>query len=292
MDDKLLFVQYPHPGGEHGQDCPGWKCWNRGFHKRKFLKRPGRYVGSREVQEILFWGEWEAESSAQRIEHPIDHGPRFIHEPFYVLPKHYKGLQNSDPFVFGEEFLYGFCKQSHFSQLAHLRSGSVILLGSCKDGGFVLDMLFVVGNCPPIDHSSAKDLKGKIPPVYLDVTVLPWYGNVGKVKGCAQRQKCRLYFGATPDNPVNGMYSFFPCEPYGVNAKGFARPRISLSGRIRDNLKRGAKFRGKDRTERLGPAAMKMLWDEVVKQVEDNQLELGVYAEMPKKRLRSPCPRC
>ncbi len=291
MDEKLLFVQFLHPGGEHGQDCPGWKCWNRGIHKRKFLKRPGRYDGSRGVQEILFWGEWEAESSVQCIERPTDHGPRFIHEPCYVVPKPYRRLQNTDPFVFGEEFLYGFCKQPTFRQLSHLKPGSIILFGSCKDGGFVLDTLFVVGNCPPVQHSSAKDLEGKIPREHSEVTVLPWYHNLGKPKECAQGQKCRLYFGATPNNPIDDMYSFFPCQPYEAGSRGFARPQLDPRKKLKRVLNAtkctGVKYSSvRDLTE------MKSLWDEVVKQVKDNHTELGVYAEMPKECLRSPSPRC
>lgn len=30
--------------------------------------------------------------------------PRFIYEPYYVVPKSYEGLENTDPFVFGEQF--------------------------------------------------------------------------------------------------------------------------------------------------------------------------------------------
>jgi hypothetical protein len=291
MDDKLLFVQFPHPGGEHGEDLADWKCWNHDDHKRKFLRRAGKYAGCSKVQEILFWGEWEPESKVQRIKNPLPCGPRSIHEPCYIVPGRYRGLQNTDPFVFGKEFLYGVCKQPTFRQLRHLKPGSIILFGSYKDGGFVLDTLFVVGNRPPLGHSSAKDLEGHVRKRYLDVTVKPWYKNSARGRGCgaASRQKCRLYFGATPDNPVDGMYSFFPCQPYKANSRGFARPRIRLPNRINDNLNQGVRFRDKDRTEQLELTAMKSLWDKVVKQVKDQHLKLGVYAEMPEKCSHSPC---
>ncbi len=291
MDEKLLFVQFLHPGGEHGQDLPDWKCWNRGSHKRKFLRRPGKHVGSGRAQEILFWGEWEPESMVRGIANPVPHGPNFIHEPCYVVPKSCESLQNTDPFVFGEEFLWGFCRQPSFPQLTHLRRGSVILFGSCRGNGFVLDTVFVVGNRLPIEHSSVEDLKRRVPQEYMEVTVLPWYQNAGRGEGCAaaKPQKCRLYFGANPDNPVNGMYSFFPCQPCQTKSRGFARPRIKLPGRIGDNLNRGVKFRGKDHPEQLDLDMVKSLWDKVAEQVKDSHLEPGVYAEMPGKCSHAPC---
>lgn len=221
----------------------------------------------------------------QRIEHRVDVGPRFIHEPCYVVPESYKGLQNTDPFVSGEEFLYGFCKQPTFGQLAKLKPGSIILFGSCKGGGFVLDTLFVVGNRPHVDHSSAKDLKGQeghIPQEYMEVTVRPWYESVGKANGCARPQKCRLYFGATPDNPAhNGTYSFFPCQPYEAGSRGFARPKIDLIIDCEHVINPRKRICVKFTALRLD--AMKSLWDRVVEQVKGRHLELGVYAQMPEK---------
>jgi len=289
MDEKLLFVQFLHPGEEHGKDLPGWKCWNRGKHKRKFLKRSGKYVGCPGMQEILFWGEWEPESKVQRIEKPVPPGPCFIHEPCYVVPKSYRGLQNTDPFVFGEQFLYAVCLQRTFRQLSHLAPGTVILFGSCKDNGFVLDTLFVVGNRPPVDHSSAKDLEGRVCKGYFEVTVNPWYKNSARGGACAtaNSQKCRLYFGASPDNPVHGMFSFFPCCRYEVDSTGLARPKIDLGIDLKQ-LVNPNKCAGVKYTP-LGLDGMKSLWDKVVEKVKNEHLEMGVYAEMPERCSDSPC---
>src|SRR5208282_613473 len=113
MDDKLCFVQFIHPGGEHAPDGGSVKTWNRNDHKRKFLMQAGRYVADEKVAEgeLLFWGEWEPESEAQRIDNPIHHGPHYVHKPYYVVPKSYHGLQNTDPFVFGQQFHYTGCQQ-------------------------------------------------------------------------------------------------------------------------------------------------------------------------------------
>jgi hypothetical protein len=63
VQDKLCFVQFMHPGGEHqtsGDTIP----WNTEGHKRKGLVQRGRasHDGKISEGEIVFWGEWEPES--------------------------------------------------------------------------------------------------------------------------------------------------------------------------------------------------------------------------------------
>lgn len=154
MENKLCFVQFNHPGGEHQPDQGLFKAWNRRDHKRKFVKLTGTYIASSEVHEgtIGLWTEWEPESKVvKEILDPLPKAPRYISEPFYVLPQSYRGLQNTDPFVFGQQFHYTGCRQRNpttgrATQLRYLSRGSVILFGSCQDKGkFVLDTVFVVG---------------------------------------------------------------------------------------------------------------------------------------------------
>jgi hypothetical protein len=161
MDEKLCFVQFLHPGGEHRPDDGSIKRWNTKEHRRKFLVRPGKYVAGAKLLEgeMEFWGEWEPDSRVVKsIADPIPHGPRFIYEPYYVLPESYIGLQNTDPFVFGERFHYTGCQQrttNGSTQLRYLSRGSVILFGSCEDkSAFVLDTVFVVDRW--IDHDRAN----------------------------------------------------------------------------------------------------------------------------------------
>ncbi len=294
MHDKLCFVQFIHPGGEHTPDNGLIREWNRNKHKRKFLRQSGKYIADGEVEEgeIVFWGEWEPESKAEKVENPIIHGPHYIHKPYYVVPKSYDGLQNTDPFVFGGQFHYTWCQQrtkKGATQLRYLSKGSVILFGTCEDKkAFVLDTVFVVDRW--IDHARTdyrEVLAAKISQEYQEVTIFPGYQEPSaESKPCAlEKKSCvpadsqetwRLYFGVTHDNLLQGMYSFFPCQPYEANSKGFARPRISLPGTITDNLNQGKKYR-----DDLSLGEMKLLWDKVVKQVKRERLALGVYARMP-----------
>jgi len=89
------------------------------------------------------------------------------------------------------------------------------------------------------------------------------------------QQSYRLYFGATPENPIEGMFSFLPCLPEADAPHGFARPTIRLDGRITNNHKQGHKG-----TE-LDDASARSTWDSVVAQVRSQGLCLGVRAAMP-----------
>ena len=298
MDDKLLLVQFLHPGGEHRPDRGRIKQWNRTKHKhqRKFLKRAGSYVADGKVQkaEMLFWGEWEPESRVERkITAPIPQGPDYIYEPYYVVPKSYDGLQNTDPFVFGEQFHYTFCHQSK-AKLRHLLPGSVILFGSCKDHAFVLDTVFVVGD-HWIDHTSVnrrRVLAHAISQEYEEVTISPMYQEAAaESNACSpagSQQTWRLYFGASYDKPLGDMYSFFPCEHYNARSPGFARPSICLPDKTVDNLSQNLNQNVKYIKEPPTLDEMKSLWYEVAEQVQDQGLALGVYAQMPERSTETP----
>jgi hypothetical protein len=183
VENKLCFVQFIHPSGEHQPDGRRFKFWNRLDHQRKFLINDGRYLhaGSLEEGEIAFWGEWEPESEViNTISNRLPHGPRYIYKPYYIVPKSYQGLQNTDPFVFGERFYYEGCQQrtkNGPTQLRYLSRGSVILFGSCIDKSyFVLDTVFVVDDW--VDHSRnnyRELLSNAVPEAYKDVTISPWY---------------------------------------------------------------------------------------------------------------------
>jgi hypothetical protein len=293
MNEKLCFVQFLHPGGEHRPDHGGIKWWNSKDHKRKFLVRPGKYVAGAKLIEaqLEFWCEWEPESRVLKaIADPIPHGPRFIYDPYYVLPQCYVGLQNTDPFVFGERFHYTGCRQrtsKAATQLRFLRRGSVILFGSCENQStFTLDTVFVVDRW--IDHDRdnySKVLNGAISQEYLQITISAWYQEPSEKDSCipaGQKETWRLYFGASYDMPLGGMYSFFPCLPHRDNSKGFPRPTIRIPGVVTNNLNMGMRL-----SDRSSVDEMRLLWDEVVEQVRKQGLELGVYAELPKRHLAS-----
>jgi hypothetical protein len=282
MRDRRLFVQFMHPGGEHVPDRDGLKGWNTGPHRRKFLTAPGRYLeaGATRSDELVFWGEWEPQSRVIRTYHdPMPGGPRCLFEPYYTPPAswHTTRMQNTDPFVFGDQFQYTGCLQHTkrgATQLRYLDRGSIILFGSCRDKrDFVIDTVFVVDRW--IDHNQANqrspEVRRAVSSTYGEVTLDPWYA--GDVP--AERSH-RLYFGATPETPVDGMFSFFPCLTAHAAEHGFARPVIRIDRRITPHLLQGKKLTSLVDLEGAGG-----LWAEVARQVEQQDLKLGVHADLP-----------
>src|SRR5260221_3524488 len=158
--------------------------------------------------EILFWGEWEADSKVVFAPERIVGGPDWLHTPFFEGPQNAPSdgvPQNTDPFVFGQRFLYTFCRQPRNSRLRCLARGSLILFGSRKDNQFVLDTGFVVAES--IDHTRETYAEVAAPrtnAVFRAVTLDPMYSWEGTRGG-------RLYLSADVDHPVNGMFSFVPC---------------------------------------------------------------------------------
>jgi len=124
MNDEIAFVQFIHPGVE----ClPSKRSdsdiipWNRGIHRRKFLCQPGWYVRNGRLvhDELTFWGEWEPQSRMTRIDNPIGNGgPHVIHHPLLDLDEPKRDAQrrcrqNTDPFVFHEQFFVSLLPASH-----------------------------------------------------------------------------------------------------------------------------------------------------------------------------------
>lgn len=288
-DDALCFVQFMHPGGEHRPDWGCFKAWNRDDHKRKFLASPGRCVRHRKVNrtELVFWGEWEPESEVVcRIERPLPHYPRYVYRPFYVVPGSYKGLQNTDPFVFGG-FFYGNCLQHRKgkpTQLCFLERGSVIIFGSCVSGQFLLDTVFVVRDWIDYDCGSYQSrLRGRVPRGYVEVVLNPLcLSGCGRDEGCPPDKGApyRLYRGVTytDRDRFDGMFSFFPCMPRDERCKGFKHPVIKIPGTITDNLHMGFRLNcNVDKSQICG------LWRSVVHQVLKKDLWLGIEAQMPER---------
>jgi hypothetical protein len=271
---SAMVVQFLHPGREH---APTGKLmeWNRGPHRRKFVRNHGvcRRRGEQYAGDLAFWAEWEPQSRVESIEGPTPAGPRYLHEPFYSTPADVQGLQNTDPCVFGG-FRYTICQQ-HFrgqpSGLQYLDPGSVILFGSSLGAAFVLDTVFVVAGQGIFHHAGnfRQVLRDRVPESYFDITLDPWYSD--------PYERCCLYQGATEDTPVNGTFSFFPALPWSARTKGFARPSIRIPNVISPRLTQGRKCTLVTESEAA------TIWREVIRQVEAKGLWLGVQSDMPVK---------
>ncbi len=242
----INIVQFTHPGGQHSlnriERKNQLKEWNIGDHRRKFIIAKGQYVDGGNLsspQDLLFWGEWEPSSKIMACFNPSDPilYPTYLHSPFIQLDKRgrvvkhnsvlkakslkgklncvvpgcvnlYNQFQNTDPFVFAENFYYSCCKQVHFTSLRSLDEGSIILFGSTISTSrgrpaFTLDTVFVVGEKRTYTSKTFKnDLSCFIP---------KYYDEIMGFKTWKTSTQFTCYKGASFNNPLHGMYSFVPC---------------------------------------------------------------------------------
>ena len=285
MDANLRFVQFSHPGGEHKPDRSDGKDWNtlRHNHARKFMEFDGRWIGEdgrTRSGKLRAWGEWEAESEliCELIQPGQDSQyPRYLWHPFYIPKDNYRLLHNTDPFIFGEQFLYSNCGQRNTPNLTHLERGSVIAFGSGKkvsgERKWVLDTVFVVANSLMYVASEARQaLADATSEVFLAVTGGPIMAR--------EKASFRLYFGATPEDPVDGMYSYFPAMPAQGDA-GFSRPLIELP---KEYFNPGSWQAPKG--VRIGRTSKELceIWNSLAVQTLEAGLVLGTHAALPERR--------
>lgn len=279
MADELLIVQFPHPGSEHKSDDGAVKGWNSKTHARKFMQTSGAFrsepAGPDTTGDMVFWGEWEAPSRiVATLDPPGWEWPRYLHAPFWTHPLSKRFLQNTDPYVFGDCFRYSNCRQNTKRgpyRTQRLANGSVILFGSGLGGEFVLDTVFVVAGSQPLSADLLPTLEG-VDDAFRAVVceVLYRHGN--------REARNRLYDGATPANPVGGMFSFFPCLPFEAAPLGFPRPGIRLDGVVNPRSWQGLKYTSADSLEDTAH-----IWDQVVEQVLRQDLILGWHADTPER---------
>jgi len=291
MTSDRCFVQFHHPGREQRPGPGGGQAWNRRAaedgcasteacgpgHARKFMQLRGEWIDENDSTGnglLWAWGEWEAESELIReLKQLGDPGfPRYLWHPYYVRRHGYRGLHNTDPFMFGERFLYSNCHQRWKPKLRDLERGSVIAIGS-KRGDWVLDTVFVVSDSVEYTAGETRfDLAGLAPEAFLDVTGGPLAANEAGAS-------FRLYWGATPSDPVDGMFSFFPAVQAGGDV-GFKRPSVELPEQFfTKTLGMGAKS-----TPGLTTDALRELWESLVAQVRNADLLLGTHAAVPERR--------
>jgi len=268
-----VFVQFPHPGEEHNPGKAKRHPWNRGNHRRKFLRCNGRYLDpydSSQEAPLVFWGEWEAPSYVSDRWPEDGELPRFLHEPVWEYPTDGGARQNTDPWVFGDCFLYSNCKQLTQPALRALPRGSVILFGSGRGGNFILDTVFVV-----------KDMQRLIPrqPPQIDEAF-----RVCTIEALVTDSACSgeafvLYRGATYRDPIGGMYSFVPCRRADRAGQRFRRPAIVLAS---DYLNPKSTQSPSGVKKPRSVEQVRQQWDCVRSQVIDAGCLLGVWFSTPR----------
>ena len=280
MEEDKRVVFFTHPGNEHSikEKQSGVFDWNTNRHARKFLKANGEYISrlsnDQESElhsgDILFWGEWEQPSNYTTINKSNDEMlPRRIHEPISTKNPVWDmlankdefeedlfietcrtflgGKQNTDPYVFGDRFMYCCCKQAKTlnngtisEQVTNdLNRGDIIVFYSyTNEDDYIchIDTVFVVGGL--IVKGNYEELwptlyrSGKITDRYLMSSILPvCYGNQEDLADGKsindQIANYSLYYGASYYDPVvfdgKKYFSYFPCRKAEEYPQGFAR---------------------------------------------------------------------
>ncbi|WP_278035863.1 hypothetical protein [Flavobacterium nitratireducens] len=129
-----MKIQLNHPGHQkpfrlgHGYCQIGnqiiRKWSNDVVHFRKFIQNNGHYVIDLEdlqpsQADLFFWGEWEGNSYFDEFPN-ADYRilPNGLHKLFHSTK--IRGLQNTDPYIYGENFKYCVCKQCANIQLKNI----------------------------------------------------------------------------------------------------------------------------------------------------------------------------
>jgi hypothetical protein len=168
-------------------------------HYRKFICNSGEFIVNLKSKpqkgNLLFWGEWEGNSFFTPL--IVGSGtPNGIHEPFHSIEV--RGVQNTDPYVFGDFFKYAICSQNGI--MCNLSNGSLILFGTTTNIGFLLDTVFVIKkneSAASVSNSNAINYTN----VYREETL---------------EQLGSIYLGANPSS-VNKIYhsqTWWDCDEY------------------------------------------------------------------------------
>lgn len=293
MNNRRCFVQFPHPGGE--RDRVLGSMWSphriRGRcikHARQFMEFPGGWTdkhGATHSTDLWAWGEWEPESTLLReFDQAGDRRlPVRLWSPCYEPRDEYLELHNTDPLIFGGPFLYSNCRQprsTRRSGLMHLARGSIVVFGSPfeREQEWVVDTVLVVAGSRRYHAGSMdEDLADlHLPDAFMDVTGQPIIQNE------RPDLPLRLYLGATPEAPVDEMFSFFPAVP-AAEEWAFPRPPITLP----DEFFKVAQSRGPMGHALGGPnlssETLRGLWQCIVDQVREAGLVLGTRAQLPER---------
>lgn len=290
---QVQVVQFVHPGFEYHRrehvgarstrfGLMGWKA-GKSTHDRKFMLTTGSLFDWNAGQEhvsvsIVFWGEWEGPSVFWRVNSRGEPYASIVHAPF--RPAHYPSgsVQNTDPMVFGEAFIYSNCLQASRPALRALRPGSIVLFGrharpTGRPPYFSLDTCLVVdrvASLTPIPF--APDRWGT--DLLADSVLCPLHSE-------GANGRLTVYFGKRHQSGDTKPFSFFPARiALAASPPLFARPELrpvgALNGVVNPELRQSIKL-----SPQVTLADRDAIWAEVLRQVTEQGCGLGYWASPP-----------
>lgn len=289
-DQTFQIVQFVHPGFEYQtrkhvgprSQRSGVMEWKEGksAHDRKFMLTGGSLFDPETGEDhisvpIAFWGEWEGPSVFWRIDPAGKPGPSILHAPLRPTECPTTPVQNTDPMVFGNAFIYSNCMQRTYRSLRSLSPGSIVLFGrySREDGtpAFSLDTCLVIDRgrkLSPIPFD--EDTHGV--DLLEDAVLKPLYTE-------GAREELTVYLGRRRAPNQVGPFSFFPARLMFDAIPTFARPELRPVGPLASVVRPGNMQGIKSTTHNV--ADRDAVWAEVVRQVVAHGCGLGYHAEAP-----------
>lgn len=283
------IVQFVHPGFEYDRSKyvggrhvrSGVMNWKRGNsrHDRKFILTRGSLFEPRTGTDhrdvaLVFWGEWEGPSVFWKIDGaPGKPAPSIMHAPFRPNRVPLESVQNTDPMVFGDAFIYSNCLQDAYVSLRTLAPGSIILFGRhSRVGGFVfsLDTCLVIERVEALTPLPFEE-RAYGGDIVADAVLNPLYTE-GAVDDFT------VYFGRVR-GPGDGPFSFFPGRPFDAPDPLFARPRLAPTGPL-ESVISPENMQGIN-TATVNAAERDAIWQEVASQVASHGCALGYHAATP-----------
>ena len=250
---------------------------------------------------LHFWCEAEWNTMAHPLAMPAkvaDKGyPQWLHKFYSKLPVRPTNGANTDPYIFGKQFIYSNCKQDTSLKNTQIRPGDLILFGSVKRAGnaprFMLDTVFVVGehSYPMAGKTIAeirKECGDRVSDSFVKTVLEQLQGSGCNNNAC--RQACgggnnyTLYFGASFDNPWKEIYSFVPVkipglnktaqqQDYGYERLTFTTIPPALDGMLNLNLAQGVRI--------VKEADSVRVWNAIAKYAIEQGYCLGTFFKEP-----------
>lgn len=277
-ESTYQVVQFIHPGFEYplAPNAPGLMPWKdgRAIHNRKFLLSRGSYVDqngrNNQSVPVAFWGEWEGPSVYWPVPSPGKPLPSVVHAPFRPQRWPERSVQNTDPMVFSNGFIYSNCMQPAFRSLQSLTPGSIVLFGRYgrdpQGHSFGLDTCLVIESresMPPGGEGWGED-------ILIDAVLRPLASE-----GMADH--LTVYTGRIgPAEP----FSFVPALPASAQPPLFARPLLSPVGDLA-GIVSPAKNQGIKVASGVSRSRRDAIWREVARQVVEHGCVLGYNLSPP-----------
>lgn len=256
----------------------GLRKWNSKPkpHYRKFMVHKGKYVSRAdatiEIEALLnFWGEFEGPSEFELVQPNQNekywNNPTAIHKPLFIESE--RGDQNTDPYIFGERFLYAICKKT---ELDNLSPGDIVLFGSefgsQPDVHFYLDTLLVVKDEITIEGSEFDQS-------YMELTLNRLKDN--KTDNMLNKS---IHSGVmfTDRKAAEGCFCFVPVREAGNYPYGFGRPVLKNES-ITKYLRKPGAYTGYKSTALKDKNELKTLWQLIAKEVLKQGFYLGTGFE-------------